>query len=169
MKRIAAFAFSVMMVLAQSVFAQNQRPAPHSVTAIRSWSLAEVTRVAIEVSGDFQYRTDRLHNPERIYFDILNARPRIDSRRIYAEAVNDKLVQRIRAAETNPGVTRVVLDLSGPVEVSVSQLSNPNRLMIELRAGSPAISSDPPTLSLLAPLPVLPPPARTAKAPVPVT
>src|SRR5439155_26262659 len=83
-------AFSVLMVLAQSVsaqtvFAQNQRPAPHSVTAIRSWSLAEVTRVAIEVSGDFQYRTDRSHNPERIYFDILNARPSIDSRRIYAE------------------------------------------------------------------------------------
>src|SRR5207248_6964916 len=116
----------------------------------------EVTRVAIEVSGDFQYRTDRLHNPERIYFDILNARPSIDSRRIYAEGVNDKLVQRIRAAETNPGVTRVVLDLSGLVEVSVSQLSNPNRLMIELRAGTPASPIDPSPLPLPLPPPVKP-------------
>ena len=155
MKRIAALAFSI--VFAQNGFAQNQRAAPYSVTAIRSWSLAGVTRVAIEVSGDFQYLSDRLHNPERLYFDILNARPRIDSRRIYSQDVNDKLVLRIRAAETNPGVTRIVLDLSGLVEVSVSQLSNPNRLMIELRAGTPAIPTDPPPFSLPAPPPVKPP------------
>jgi N-acetylmuramoyl-L-alanine amidase len=152
MKRIAALAFSVTVV-----FAQNQRPVPYSVTAIRNWSLAGVTRVAIEVSGDFQYLSDRLHNPERIYFDILNARPRIDSRRIYSQDVNDKLVLRIRAAETNPGVTRVVLELSAGVDVSVSQLSNPNRLMIELRGGTPAIPTDPPPFSLPAPPPVKPP------------
>jgi hypothetical protein len=39
--------------------------------------VGDVTRVAIEVSGEFQYRSDRLHNPERIYFDILNARPHL--------------------------------------------------------------------------------------------
>ena len=49
-----------------------------TVTAVRHWSLADVTRVAIEVSGEFEYRTDRLHNPERVYFDILNTRPRLE-------------------------------------------------------------------------------------------
>jgi N-acetylmuramoyl-L-alanine amidase len=54
------------------------------------------------------------------------------------------LVQRVRVAETNPGTTRVVLDLSGPVEVSTSQLSNPSRLIIEMRAPrGPAIPSLP--------------------------
>jgi N-acetylmuramoyl-L-alanine amidase len=130
MKKIAALAISVSILLGQS-----ERPAPRSVTAVRNWSMAEITRVAIEVSGEFEFRTDRLHNPERVYFDILNSRPRIDSRRIYSQDLDDKLVQRIRVAETAPGVTRVVLDLAAGVEVSTSQLSTPNRLMVEVRQG----------------------------------
>ena len=130
MKPFAALAISVTMLLAQ-----NDRAALQSVTAIRNWSLADVTRIAIEVSGDFKFRTDRLHNPERVYFDILNARPRIDARRIWSKEINDKLVQRVRVAETSPGTTRVVLDLAGPVEISTSQLSSPNRLIIEMRPG----------------------------------
>ena len=105
--------------------AQGDRATLHSVTAVRTWSLADVTRIAIEVSGDFNFRTDRLHNPERVYFDILNARPRIDAKRIWSNDINDKLVQRVRVAETNPGTTRVVLDLAGAVEVTTSQLSSP--------------------------------------------
>src|SRR5207249_3839189 len=38
-----------------------------------------------------------------------------------------------RVAETQPGVTRVVLDLENNAEFMASQLSNPDRLMIELR------------------------------------
>ena len=130
MRLIAALAISVTMLLAQ-----NDRAPLHSVTAVRNWSLNDVTRIAIEVSGDFQFKTDRLHNPERIYFDILNSRPRIDARRIWSRDIHDKLVQRVRVAETTPGTTRVVLDLAGTVEVSTSQLSNPYRLIVELRAG----------------------------------
>ena len=57
-----------------ALWAQTGRPAPHSVTAVRHWSLGSVTRIAVEVSGEFEYRSDRLHNPDRIYYDILNAR-----------------------------------------------------------------------------------------------
>src|SRR5271157_3898657 len=132
MKLIAALAVSVSLLMAQT-----ERPALHAVTAVRHWSLSGVTRVAIEVSGDFRYRSDRLHNPERIYFDILDARPRLDSRRFYSEDLDDKLVTRIRAAETAPGVTRVVLEFNGDMEASTSQLTNPNRLMVELRVAAP--------------------------------
>jgi N-acetylmuramoyl-L-alanine amidase len=139
MKPLTALAISATML-----FAQNERAPLHSVTAVRNWSLGDVTRIAIEVTGDFNFRSDGLHNPERIYFDILNARPRIDAKRIWSKAVDDPLVQRVRVAETQPGTTRVVVDLSGPVEVSTSQLSNPSRLMIELRAGrGPAIPTGP--------------------------
>ncbi|MBM3774804.1 MAG: hypothetical protein FJW37_06515, partial [Acidobacteria bacterium] len=37
---------------------------------VRHWSLAEVTRVAIEASGEFEYRHERLSNPDRVFFDI---------------------------------------------------------------------------------------------------
>ena len=89
------------------LFAQNERAPLHSVTAVRTWTLADVTRIAIEVSGDFNFRSDRLHNPERVYFDILNARPRIDAKRVWSREIDDPLVQRVRAAETIPGITRV--------------------------------------------------------------
>src|ERR1035438_4952003 len=152
MKPLAALAISATML-----FAQNDRAPLHSITAIRHWSLAEVTRIAVEVSGDFHFRTDRLHNPERIYFDILNARPRLDDKRTWSREIGDKLVQRVRVAETKPGTTRIVLDLTSPVEVSASQLSNPNRLMVELRAGSgPAIPTGPaPGLPEMKPPPVI--------------
>ncbi len=144
MKLIAALAVSVPLLVAQA-----ESPALHSVTAVRHWSLSGVTRVAIEVSGDFRFRSDRLHNPERIYFDILGARPRMDSRRFYSEDLNDKLVTRIRAAETAPGVTRVVLELNGDVEATTSQLANPNRLIIELRGAAPGLAIPPATAPAL--------------------
>ena len=174
MKLIAALAVSVSLL-----GAQTERSSLHSVTAVRHWSLSGVTRVAIEVSGDFQYRSDRLHNPERIYFDILNARPRLDSRRFYSEDLDDKRVTRIRAAETAPGITRVVLELSGDVEASTSQLANPNRLMVEVRgvAPGPAIPPEPapavPTVvtglpaAVRPPAPKVDPPAPSAAAPAP--
>lgn len=117
--------------------AQTERPAAQSVTAIRHWSLADVTRVVIEVSGEFNFVTDRLHNPERVYFDILNSKPRLDAR-LRTEQIEDKRLKRIRVAETLPGVTRVVLDLAGPVEATPTQLKNPSRLIVELRTGLPA-------------------------------
>src|SRR5450759_717176 len=158
MKPLAALAISVTML-----FAQGDRVPLHSVTAIRNWSLADVTRIAVEVSGDFHFRTDRLHNPERVYFDILGALPRIDAKRIWSKAIDDKLVQRVRVAETNPGTTRIVLDLAGPAEVTTSQLSNPNRLIIEMRAArEPAIPTEP-----MLPA-VKPPPAIKAEISKPV-
>ncbi len=131
MKLIFALAISVT-----TLFAQNDRASLLSVTAIRSWSLSEVTRIAVEISGDFRFKTDRLHNPERIYFDILSSRPRMDARRVWSREINDRFVQRVRVAETNPGTTRIVFDLTGAVEVTTSQLSSPYRLIVEMRAGN---------------------------------
>src|ERR1035438_4091107 len=106
MKLIAALTVPVSLLLAQ-----NPTPAPLSVVAVRHFILHDATRVAIEVSGSFQFRTDRLHNPERVYYDILNSTPHIvKGPRMYSEAVEGKMLLRIRVAETVIGITRVVLD-----------------------------------------------------------
>jgi len=142
MKLIAAVAVSVTLLMGQS-----DPSAARSVTAVRYWSLKDVTRVAVEVSGPFQYHTDRLHNPERVYFDILNCHLRIDGKRAYADSVGDALLVKVRAAETTPGITRVVLDLTGNAAATTSTLTNPDRLIIELRmpAGNPLRTETPPT------------------------
>jgi N-acetylmuramoyl-L-alanine amidase len=131
------------------------------VTAVRCWSLTGVTRVVIEVSGEFEFRAERAHNPERIFFDVKGARPHIGGRRFYASDVADKLVKKVRVAETQAGVTRVVLDLQGAADYSANQLSNPDRLVVELRQvgqtpRSARVPQDPlfPAPPILAPSPL---------------
>lgn len=128
MKVIAALVVSGMLLMGQ-----NEQSAIHRVSAVRHWSLRDVTRVAVEVSGPFQFRTERLHNPDRVYYDILRSHVHIDSRPFYVETVNDDLLQRIRVAQTSPDTTRVVLDLAGNVNATASTLGSPDRLIIELR------------------------------------
>jgi N-acetylmuramoyl-L-alanine amidase len=130
MRRLA-----VLSVLGGALAACSGSAFAASVTAVRHWTVGGATRVAVEVAGDFRYRSDRLHNPERIYFDIVNARNGLGVR-YHTEDVGDALVRRIRVAETNPGTTRVVIELEGDVRVSTTQLANPGRLMIELRSAS---------------------------------
>ncbi len=81
------------------------------VTAVRFWTFAEVTRIAIETNGEFRFRSDRLDNPDRLFFDLLATKPRMGVKGVQTTAVGDKLLKRIRVAETQPGMTRVVLDL----------------------------------------------------------
>src|SRR5579862_2524069 len=104
------------------------------VTAVRFWSLGDVTRVAIEVSSEFRFKYDHLANPERLFFDIHGARPEMAQKGIHTIAVGDGLLSQIRIAETQTAVTRVVLDLVQTAVVTTSQLSNPDRLIVELRS-----------------------------------
>jgi N-acetylmuramoyl-L-alanine amidase len=123
---IACFALTVCS-------AGTTKPAAGKITAIRFWSLGDVTRVAIEVSSEFHYRSDRLPSPDRLFFDIQGSNPEMIAKGMHVISVGDALLKQIRVAETQPGVTRVVLDLAQPVEFTASQLSSPDRLMVELR------------------------------------
>ncbi len=107
-----------------------------AVSAIRFWPLGDVTRVAIEITGEFEYRYDRVNNPDRLYFDILGAQSLLQKQGTHVIHVGDRLLKQIRVALTQPNITRVVLDLEPSVDFICSQLANPNRLMIELRAAA---------------------------------
>jgi N-acetylmuramoyl-L-alanine amidase len=124
---------AALVLAAATAAPETQQAAPLEVTAVRYWSLADTTRVAIEITGEVHYRFDRVPNPDRIFFDFVGARPRIDGRRVFTTEVGDKLLKRIRVAETVPGVTRLVLDMESAAEFTVSRLDNPSRLIIELR------------------------------------
>jgi N-acetylmuramoyl-L-alanine amidase len=112
----------------------------NKVSAVRFWSLGETTRVAIEVSAEFKFHSERLTNPDRVFFDIQGAKPEIVEKAMHTIAVGDGILKQIRIAETQPGVTRVVLDLEPHVEFTASQLNSPDRLLIELhgKGGKPA-------------------------------
>jgi N-acetylmuramoyl-L-alanine amidase len=129
----------------------------NKVSAVRFWSLGELTRVAIEVSGEFKYKSERLTNPDRLFFDVEGAKPEA-VKALQTIAVSDGIVKQIRIAETQPGVTRVVLDLEQPVEFTASQLTSPDRLMIELHGKGSAKA--PVVGKAIQPAPVVPVPAE---------
>lgn len=150
---LATFGVAVLATTAAAL-AQTGRP-QLTISAVRHFNGAGATRIAIEVSGEFQYRTDHLHDPERVYYDILNSRPKFDGKRIYTEDLKDPFVKRIRVAETTPGVTRIVLDLTGPADANASILSSPDRLIVELRPSTaPATTTTSPGTGAPEPKPV---------------
>ena len=113
--------------------ASAQTPQSSAVIGIRFWSLGEATRVVVETNGDFQIHSERITNPDRLFFDLMGARMRLGKKGQHTISVGDRLVRQIRVAETQPGVTRVVFDLDAGVDFTHSQLTNPDRLIIELR------------------------------------
>lgn len=141
-------------------------PSQHHVTAVRFWSLSGVTRIAIETDGDFELKSDRLDNPDRLFFDLIGTRPTLSEKSMTTIRVGDRFVRQIRVAEPQHNVTRVVLDLETAVEPSVSRLDNPTRLMIELRA--PGAAPEPqPHKTETTKAPVTVPPALVEPAPTP--
>jgi hypothetical protein len=126
MNLMVALAISGAVLMAQG-------GSPGEVRAVRFSVVGETARLAIEVSREFEYQTNQLHNPERVYFDILDAKPWIDARPASSKNYDGKLVSRLRVGERAHNVTRVVVDLKEPVQVAVSRLANPARLVIELR------------------------------------
>ena len=136
-RRLTGITGVIGLLAATTLAAEARTSSSPEVTAVRYWTLSATTRVAIEITGEVHYRADRAQNPNRIFFDLTGTRPLIDGHRLFAAEVGDKLLKRIRVAETLPGVTRVVLDLESPAEFTVSRLDNPSRMIIELRpAGS---------------------------------
>jgi len=96
-----------------------------------------------ETSGLAEFHADRAQNPDRLFFDIVHARPWINQKRIAIHDVHDALVRRVRIAETSPATTRVVFDLVGHVEYTVSRLDTPDRIVIELTPGEAKQPSEP--------------------------
>jgi N-acetylmuramoyl-L-alanine amidase len=119
-----------LFVLLPACFGASPKAA---VTAVRFWTLNEATRIVIEATDDFQFTSDRVSGPDRIFFDVKGARMRLGGRGPHTIPVGDRLLKQVRIAETQPGVTRVVFDLEADVEFTASQLTNPNRLIVELR------------------------------------
>jgi N-acetylmuramoyl-L-alanine amidase len=131
LRAIHSSLFTVVAVLCLNAVCSGQSAT--KVTAVRFWSAGDTTRVAVEVSDEFKYKSDHLDNPPRLFFDVQGARPVVAQKII---AVGDRILKQIRIAETQRGVTRIVLDLEQDAEFSASQLSNPERLMIELHSKS---------------------------------
>lgn len=169
---------TIRIAAAVAMLAMGRSAAPAApasgltVSAVKFWSLGNSTRIAIEVSDEFTYRKDRLENPGRMFVDIVGAQPRIEGaapRGQHIIPVNDKFVKQIRVAEPKSGITRVVLDLEPGVECTTSQLTDPDRMMIEVTApGRPDVPTVTPSVVVIKRFEPPPPVVSRTAAPPPV-
>jgi len=127
-------------LVAGSAFAQ-----PTILSDVRFWSQGPVTRIAIDLSAEPVFLQNRLSNPDRVFFDFVNTRPQVGGRLAATIPVGDAQLRQIRVGEAKPGVARLVLDLAANAQLSTEILSNPTRLIIELRqpGGADVVSKAP--------------------------
>ncbi len=136
--RALRLAPALLVAVAPAAAQENARC---EIRSVRAWSGPDSTRIAVELSRETRWKSARLTRPERVYFDFLDTRPRLGPARIHVVPVGDARVRQARVAMKDPRTTRLVLDLAGEVEYEVSHLTNPERLVVELRlksAGRPA-------------------------------
>ena len=120
---------------AEAVVASDAAPVRKhmaQVTGIRHWSTASYTRVAIDLGDEVEYQAARVEHPDRIFFDLHNARLAQELVGKSFAVTDDGFLVRIRAAQFSNDVTRVVLDVHEVAEYSAFLLPNPYRLIIDI-------------------------------------
>ena len=106
-----------------------------TVDNIRHWVGESHTRVVIDLSREVPYTEGRLRNPDRVFFDLRGTV--LSEELLHREfPIDGSHLQRIRVANHDSGVVRVVLDLASIREMSVFGLPDPYRLVIDIH-GAP--------------------------------
>ncbi len=101
------------------------------VTGIRHWSTPDYTRVAIDVESDVKFGSQRIANPDRIFFDLRDTK--LASTLVGKSFdVDDGFLKKIRVAQFQPGRTRVVLEVDNLSDYNAFLLPNPYRLIIDI-------------------------------------
>lgn len=101
------------------------------VTGIRYWSTPDYTRIAIDLESEVQYQTGRVPNPDRIFFDLHDTKL---ASALMGKSfdVQDGFLRKIRVAQYQKSMTRVVLEVNDISEYSAFLLPNPFRLIIDI-------------------------------------
>jgi N-acetylmuramoyl-L-alanine amidase len=107
------------------------------VQKIRATVTPDSTEIVIDLEDSVQYSSGRIANPDRIYFDLHSARLTPSLARENLRVTGD-LLTKIRVAQNQNGVVRVVLDVSNVKDYSASLVKNPTRLMVELYGANSA-------------------------------
>jgi N-acetylmuramoyl-L-alanine amidase len=115
------------------VESHNRTAKPSHITNIRYWSSQNYTRVAIDLEQDTKFESQRIDNPERIFFDLLNTN--LVSKLLGKTFdVDDGLLKKIRVAQFQPGKSRIVLEVADRSDCDTFLLANPPRLIIDIHS-----------------------------------
>ncbi|MBC8018008.1 MAG: N-acetylmuramoyl-L-alanine amidase [Verrucomicrobia bacterium] len=134
---------------------------PALLSEMKHWSNPDYTRISLELDRDVTWEAHQLGKaspgkPGRVYIDINRTRL---GRNVRDITIGDGLLKGARFGQYKPDVVRVVLDTENIKDFKVFSLSEPARLIIDVRGERPAeisrleasISSAPDPLAELRP------------------
>ncbi|WP_323159656.1 N-acetylmuramoyl-L-alanine amidase [Pseudomonas fluorescens] len=115
---------------------------PFSVSATqirnaRLWRSDDKLRLVFDLSGPVSYKTFTLSAPDRLIIDLSGASLSGDFSQL---ALSETVIRSIRSGHFGKGDTRIVLDLSGPVQLNTFLLApqdgQGHRLVLDLLSAS---------------------------------
>jgi N-acetylmuramoyl-L-alanine amidase len=110
---------------------ESSRGTPH-VTDIQTWNADNFTRIVVTLEDTVKFDSAHIASPDRIYFDLhkANVGPGLSKKTI---DVQNGLLKSVRLGQNREGVVRLVLDVDGARDYKAYLVSNPYRLVIEVR------------------------------------
>jgi N-acetylmuramoyl-L-alanine amidase len=136
----ALLTFFILTVLTSSHSGASYRA---SVQGIRYSTYKHHTRVVVDLNGRAVFNSNRLQDPERLYFDLKQCTLSKNTGTLIN--VNNGTLQRVHAGQFSKDTVRITLDLEGKSMYSAFVLENPNRLVIDVyrpRKTAPSKSKD---------------------------
>ncbi len=102
------------------------------VSRVRVWNADNYTRIIIELGGKAKYQAARISDPDRIYFDIDNAKLSSELLHDPIEVPSGGYLKAVRVAQNRSDTVRVVLDVAKVKDYSVFELAGPDRLVVDV-------------------------------------
>lgn len=125
-------------ILASAAFALPLGVSATQIRNARLWRSDDKLRLVFDLSGPVQFKTFTLSSPERLIIDLSGANLSGDFSQL---ALNNTVIRSIRSGHFGQGDTRIVLDLSGPVQLNSFLLppqdGQGHRLVLDLKTSAP--------------------------------
>ncbi|QJI43292.1 N-acetylmuramoyl-L-alanine amidase [Pseudomonas sp. ADAK2] len=125
-------------ILASAAFALPFSVSATQIRNARLWRSDDKLRLVFDLSGPVQFKTFSLSAPERLIIDLSGANLSGDFSQL---SLNNTVIRSIRSGHYGHGDTRIVLDLSEPVQLNSFLLppqdGQGHRLVLDLKASAP--------------------------------
>ena len=126
------------LILASAALALPFGVSATQIRNARLWRSDDKLRLVFDLSGPVQYKTFSLSAPERLIIDLSGANLSGDFSQL---ALSNTVIRSIRSGQFGAGDTRIVLDLSGPVQLASFLLppqdGQGHRLVLDLKTAAP--------------------------------
>ncbi len=122
-----AFCVAAPLLLALTLFCTTARASPPAVDTVRVQTHPGFTRVVLETTAPIAPNLFTMGRPHRLVIDLPELLWRIPKP---SGSVNSPLVKKYSFGLFQPGVSRLVLDLSGPAQIVGRKSSRLNRVFL---------------------------------------